>query len=281
MSAPTPTRCCAPCSTASRPVRQHGTGDPTRQNMGGRDRQAERISGADCRSGDKFRGSTLPVREMALADLFANRHHNALPADHGAETERDRNRHLHPDGNELGRSINHPAISRQRRRVLRGKCRLLSQSNRLADEVHVVAHVRHGGGRDGAHRAACTDLCGNIAGEGAERRPGLRVGDLAGLYGMGHDDARRIDRGRRRAVRVRGEDRLRPVGRLIERRSRASRHSVVQRERGRHRADQNSIMSPMPFCPSFDPCANDTPVQVRISRPRIHAGGGRSEVGAA
>jgi hypothetical protein len=35
----------------------------------------------------------------------------------------------------------------------------------------------------------------------------------------------------------------------------------------------------MPFCPSFEPCANDTPVQVRISRPRIHAGSGRSEVG--
>ena len=40
------------------------------------------------------------------------------------------------------------------------------------------------------------------------------------------------------------------------------------------------MIRPMPFCPSFEPCANDTPVQVRISRPRIHGGGGLSEVGA-
>ena len=35
-----------------------------------------------------------------------------------------------------------------------------------------------------------------------------------------------------------------------------------------------SMIRPMPFCPSLPPCENDTPVQVRISRPRIHSGGG-------
>ena len=35
-----------------------------------------------------------------------------------------------------------------------------------------------------------------------------------------------------------------------------------------------SMMRPMPFCPSFEPCAKLTPVQVRTSNPRIHAGGG-------
>src|SRR5581483_3302066 len=34
-----------------------------------------------------------------------------------------------------------------------------------------------------------------------------------------------------------------------------------------------SMMSPMPFCPSFDPCAKLTPVQVNTSSPRIHSGG--------
>ena len=41
-----------------------------------------------------------------------------------------------------------------------------------------------------------------------------------------------------------------------------------------------SMISPMPFCPSFEPCANETPVQVRISRPRIHDGGGVARFGA-
>src|ERR1700722_2285218 len=41
-----------------------------------------------------------------------------------------------------------------------------------------------------------------------------------------------------------------------------------------------SMISPMPFCPSFEPCANDTTVQVRTNSPRIHSGGGLSVVGA-
>ncbi len=34
------------------------------------------------------------------------------------------------------------------------------------------------------------------------------------------------------------------------------------------------MISPIPFCPSFEPWANDTPVYVRINRPRIQNGGG-------
>ena len=40
------------------------------------------------------------------------------------------------------------------------------------------------------------------------------------------------------------------------------------------------MIRPMPFCPSFEPCANDTPVQVRTSRPRIQNGGGLLPSGA-
>ena len=35
-----------------------------------------------------------------------------------------------------------------------------------------------------------------------------------------------------------------------------------------------SMMSPMPFWPSLPPWKKLTPVQVRISKPRIHSGGG-------
>ena len=42
-----------------------------------------------------------------------------------------------------------------------------------------------------------------------------------------------------------------------------------------------SMMRPMPFCPSFEPCAKETPVQVRISSPRTHKGGGALPFGSA
>jgi hypothetical protein len=49
---------------------------------------------------------------------------------------------------------------------------------------------------------------------------------------------------------------------------------------GGHGADQDSMIKPTPFCPSFDPCAKLTPVQVTISSPRIHQGGGWLSTGA-
>ena len=41
------------------------------------------------------------------------------------------------------------------------------------------------------------------------------------------------------------------------------------------------MISPMPFCPSFEPCEKLTPVQVRISSPRIQNGGGSVPTGAS
>src|SRR6266849_662459 len=41
-----------------------------------------------------------------------------------------------------------------------------------------------------------------------------------------------------------------------------------------------SMISPMPFCPSFEPWAKLTPVQVSININRIHNGGGVSPLGA-
>ena len=42
-----------------------------------------------------------------------------------------------------------------------------------------------------------------------------------------------------------------------------------------------SMIRPMPFWPSLEPCENDTPVQVRISSARIHGGGGVLPLGAS
>ena len=42
-----------------------------------------------------------------------------------------------------------------------------------------------------------------------------------------------------------------------------------------------SMMSPIPFCPSLDPCAKLTPVQVPIRIARIHMGGGSVSLGAS
>src|ERR1700761_7234918 len=40
------------------------------------------------------------------------------------------------------------------------------------------------------------------------------------------------------------------------------------------------MIRPMPFWPSLEPWAKDTPVQVRIRRPRIQIGGGASVLGS-
>src|ERR1700730_14161827 len=41
-----------------------------------------------------------------------------------------------------------------------------------------------------------------------------------------------------------------------------------------------SMMRPMPFWPSFEPCAQLTPVQVNTNKPRINSGGGRLPSGS-
>ena len=40
------------------------------------------------------------------------------------------------------------------------------------------------------------------------------------------------------------------------------------------------MIRPMPFWPSFEPCAKDTPPQVRIRMPRIHHGGAAPALGS-
>ena len=54
----------------------------------------------------------------------------------------------------------------------------------------------------------------------------------------------------------------------------------VQRETVGTMPTRISTISPMPFCPSFEPCAKLTPVQVSTSKARIQIGGGFSPSGA-
>ena len=76
--------------------------------MGGRHRQAEHVGRADREHGDDLGRGALRIGQMGLADLFADRHHDALPADHGAEAERDGDRDLHPERDEFGRGVERP-----------------------------------------------------------------------------------------------------------------------------------------------------------------------------
>ena len=77
-------------------VGRHRPRDARRKNMSSRNRQTEHVCGADCTGSDKLGRRSLRVGQMRLADLLADRDHDAPPPDHGAEPERDGNGHLHP-----------------------------------------------------------------------------------------------------------------------------------------------------------------------------------------
>jgi hypothetical protein len=51
----------------------------------------------------QFGGGALGVGQVLLADALADGDHDALPADHRAQAERQRHRDLHPWRNELRR----------------------------------------------------------------------------------------------------------------------------------------------------------------------------------
>ena len=73
--------------------------------MRGRDRQAVDVGRADRGHRDQLRRRALRVGQVALADLLADGDDDALPADHRAEPERDRDGDLHPGRDELGRGV--------------------------------------------------------------------------------------------------------------------------------------------------------------------------------
>src|SRR5665213_1951936 len=81
---------------------------------------------------------------MGLADLLANGDDDALPADHGAEAERDRNGDLDPARNELGRAVERAFVAVEGSHVGAGEFSFLvlhQKAKRLGGKVHVVTGV--------------------------------------------------------------------------------------------------------------------------------------------
>jgi len=75
------------------------------QHVRGTDRQAKVVCGEDRRHRDKFGRSSLRVGQVFFAYLLADCNHNALPADHGAHSQRQGHSNLYPSRNELGRLV--------------------------------------------------------------------------------------------------------------------------------------------------------------------------------
>ena len=198
-------------------------GDAGRQNVRRRHRQAEAVRRADRRRRDDFRRRALAVGQVGLADLFADGDDDALPADHRAETERDRHADLDPERNELGRAIE-LLLEGADLRLVRGRQLALlvlrQDAETLRGEIHVVTKVLDLVERRLGDGAILLDRVADLLGQDRERRIGAlrdRVGmnvfrhRRAGIAGdgvsgaMGFDDLRSGVRGgnelRRRDLR--------------------------------------------------------------------------------
>ena len=135
--------------------------DARRQDVSGRDRQAEAVRRADGRRRDQFRRRALAVGEMGLADLLADGDDDALPADHRAEAQGDRDADLDPDRDELGGAVEllleggDSVFSSRLSARIPCPCQ---HAERLGNQIHVVADVLHLGDRRLGHGAVVLDL---------------------------------------------------------------------------------------------------------------------------
>ncbi len=207
--------------------------------MGRRDRQTVVVGDADGRRRHDLRGGTLAVGEMGLADLLTDGDDDALPADHGAEPERDRHRDLDPGRDELGRVIERALVGAQGGDFLLGQVVFLvlhQEADRLGDEVHVVAGVVHRVGRDLGQRAVLIHLFRNAADEHGERGIGPLV-DRALRHVAGHGRARVAEHVV--ASRLPLDDLGGRVRRGAELRDLALGHRTVERVSRGHDADQD------------------------------------------
>ena len=121
---------------------------------------------------------------MRLADLLTDRDHDTLPADHRAKPERDGDRDLDPERNVFGRIVELALVGDKALPGLHVEgrdTRIHHDADGLRDEIHVLAHVVDGGGRDPAKRTVFVDLSIDLA---HELRHG---GDAVGLQLLGAD----------------------------------------------------------------------------------------------
>ena len=112
--------------------------------MRGADGQSKLISGKYGRHRNQSGAGALRIGQVLLTDLLAYRDDNASPADHGAESKRQRDGHFDPVGNEPCRFVEPALVVIQRRGFIGGKTGivvLLHQPDGFAGEVHVVADI--------------------------------------------------------------------------------------------------------------------------------------------
>jgi hypothetical protein len=102
----------------------------------------------DRSGGDELGRDALPIGQVGLADLLADGDDDALPADQGAEPERNCDRELDPERDELGRAVEGPLVAIECRDVLLAKVGFLvlhQEADCFRREIHVVARVANDG----------------------------------------------------------------------------------------------------------------------------------------
>src|SRR5262245_22395405 len=218
---------------------------------------------------------------MVLADFFADGDDDALPTDHGAEAESERDGDFDPQRNKASRAVNVGLVILQNRDVGRRELRLatfLHDAKCFAGEIHVVAKVAD-----------------------------LVVGDLGEVFEEGHFGADEF-------TSVRIASMVLGLNSLVRMNSvTSSRGSPMAALASTYLSSdcaaccetamkscvcrgvtawlsayvvgtvpmRMSMINPMPFCPSFEPWKKLPPVQVSMSRPRIQKGGGCVPAGAS
>ncbi len=136
-----------------------------RENVRRTDWKAIRISSENGAHRNKLGRGALSVREVGLADLFANRDDDALPANHGAETKCQSDRDLDPGGNEAGRLVEEGLVIGDDLGVASAYpgARLCQYPERFAGQVHLITDVGLHLGRDAAERAVGGGLVADVS----------------------------------------------------------------------------------------------------------------------
>src|SRR5208282_5602934 len=146
--------------------------------MGGRHRQTVHVGPGDGHRRDELRSGTLTIGQMCLADLLPDGDDDPLPSDHRAEAERNRDRDLYPDRDELRGGVKRLLVGVQYSYFIRRQVGLfvlhqIAQS--LVGEIHVVAGIADRGGGDFCNRAVLLDLFVDVLNQHGERRIGSLV----------------------------------------------------------------------------------------------------------
>ena len=115
---------------------------------------------------------------MRLADPLAHRHHDALPAHHGAQAQRDGDADLDPERNEARALLQAAGIGLQGRGFGGGELGALlgQQADGIAGQIHVVAQIGRRRRRHMADGAIVLHIVGDVARQDRKAGKDLRAG---------------------------------------------------------------------------------------------------------